>query len=231
MKIDRLIFPLLLTLFVLSSCEEFGANAVDGSELRLVEGDRLVYEDVNPQEFFFGPSIPEPDRAEYRLISDIAVIGGRENVNAFEFSRDRSIVFSEVIDGRIWQAFKATDELIGLTQHNAVWLRIPRVGEESVSGVVSDSTFFEMEEVFTSPIRRFITLTALESIRFYAGGYHFPATKVQVDYDITQDFSTHRVTDVVTYIESLGIVGQKEFNDPFRFDRGKLVLDKIVFED
>lgn len=223
---------MLLLAVALASCAEFGANAVDGSDIRLAEGDRMIYENPDPPEFFFGPVLPDADRAEYRLISTIATIGGRENVNAFEFSRDRSIIFTQVVEGRVWQAFKASDGFAPLLEHNAVWLRIPRVGEEPVSGEVSDSTFFEDEEVFfTTPVSRRITITALASSRLYAGGYYFPAIKVRIDYDLLQDFSTHRVSEEVTYVETLGIVGEREFQDPQFFSTFKFILERIQLED
>ena len=229
MKVDRITI-LLMLLFALAGCEEFGANAVDGSDLRLKEGDVLIYEDMQPENSFFGPEIPDADRAEYRLISTIATIGGRENVRAFEFSRDRTIVFTDHIDGRLWQAFTAAAARVPVLDHGSLWLRIPRPGEEPVSGTVTDRTYFE-DTTQTSVISRTVTITPIESFRFYAGGYHFPATKVKIDYEISHNFSLQHETEEVTYLETLGIVGEREFVNSRSFNRSRIVLERFDFED
>jgi hypothetical protein len=221
---------LSIFLLALASCEEFGANAVDGSHLTLKEGDVLVYEDLEPQSFFFGPVIPDADRAEYRLISTIATIGGRENVRAFEFSRDRSIVFSENRDGRLWQAFTAAEPGMPVLDHAAVWLRIPKAGEEPVSGTVTDRAYFD-DTTQTTVVSRTVTITPLESVRFYAGGYHFPATKVRIDFDISNQSSIHRETEEVTYLETLGIIGERSFMNSSSFNSSRILLERIDFKD
>ena len=229
MKVDRITI-LLMLLFALAGCAEFGANAVDGTHVSLKEGDVLVYEDLEPQSFFFGPVLPDADRAEYRLISTIATIGGRENVRAFEFSRDRSIVFSETRDGRLWQAFTVAEPGMPVLDHAAVWLRIPKVGEEPVSGTVTDRAFFD-DTTRTTIVSRTVTNTPLESVRFYAGGYHFPATKVRIDLDISNQSSLHRDTEEVTYLETLGIIGERSFMNNRTFNSSRIVLERIEFED
>lgn len=191
----------------LSSCE-FGANAVDGSELVANEGSVFFYDNFtgfNSRTFEqLGPSI------EIRLLSKEASIGGRDGVLGFVSSADGELIFTDVRDGEIWHYFTAAPDFERPKHRTGEWIRLPHEGEDPVFATVDDS-IVSFDPEFPTPITRELTVRPAGDTRFYVDGFYFNARKVTVTSSYSSRFGEAAGEDVqeLTFIEGLGVLAEK----------------------
>jgi hypothetical protein len=217
----------LFAMLLLSSCAEFGANAVDGSDLHLTEGSILLYDDLG--DFRFTPFPSVSDQVQMRLLSLMATIGGRDSVIAFQSTVDRSIQFLDRKDGRLWHFFQTNRDFERSVNDNGVWIRIPIDGDPEVSAEISDR-IYTGEGDFSNPVTRILRVTPAGSVRFYVGGYHFSARKVVVESEFSQANFGDRQTEEITYLDELGAIGERSVSTQFGV-QNHFLLNKIQIKE
>lgn len=206
----------ILLLFIaglLNSCE-FGANAVDGSEIEPKIG--TVYEYDNMVQFDFR-SIQLGPKIQIRFLSKIANVGGREGVFGFESNPEGDLMFSDMRSGELEYYFQANRDFELPIERNGEWIRLPLPGEEPVTATIRDRVYtFDPES--STVITRHLTVSPMSEFEFYVDGYHFTAIKVKVvsDYE-TRSFDTFNEIlhdeQELTFIKKLGVLAEKVTKD------------------
>jgi hypothetical protein len=203
----------LLMATVLNSCE-FGANAVDGSEIEPKIGTVFVYDNMVRDDFRavqLGPKI------QIRFLSKIANIGGREGVFGFESSPEGDLMFSDTRGEELEYYFQANRDFELPVKRNGTWIRLPRDGEEPVTATVTDLVY-DFDPESPRQITRSLKVSPMGEFEFYVDGYHFTAIRVKVssDYDIN-GFNTFgeiiHDEQELTFIKKLGVIAEKLTRD------------------
>jgi hypothetical protein len=227
-------FLLVLIAAALNSCE-FGANAVDGSEIRVGEGTVFIYDERSDDRFFDRPiELSSSGDVEIKFLSKIAAIGGRDHVYGFQSSRDGELMFTDVKDGDLWVYFQANQDGQTPIERNGEWIRLPLPGEDEYSTEVSDSVFSFSRESPTFTTRT-LRVAPMEQYNFYVEGYYFRARKVKVisDYhfDDFNDFGRpiHDEQEL-TFLEGLGVLAEKVVHAENIFGPPNFIMSGIKFK-
>jgi hypothetical protein len=224
-------FIVLLIAATLNSCE-FGANAVDGSDIRVGEGTVFTYDERSDAQFFERPiELSSSGEVQIKFLSKIAAIGGRDHVYGFQSSRDGDLMFSDVKDGDLWVYFQANRDGETPIERNGEWIRLPLPGEDEYSTEVSDSVFSFSRESPTF-VRRTLTIAPMEQYNFYVEGYYFRARKVKV----TSDYRFHNFNEELhdeqelTFLEGLGVLAEKVVHANDIFGPPNFIMSGIKFK-